>query len=73
MANNSENSSLTANESQTSMTESINMSKGVHSTPVANKKTDDNDMSKIMEMLNKLDIKFDELKEQNSCLLYTSC
>ena len=65
MANNSENSSLTANESQTSMTESLIMSEGVHSTPVANKKTDDNDMIKMMQMLlnekfSKLYMKFDE-------------
>ena len=63
MANLNENISIT--DSQNSITESLIMSEGVHSTPVTNKKTDDNDMIKIMQMLlnekfNKLDMKFDE-------------
>ena len=71
MANNSDNSSLTANESQTSMTESKIMSEEtVHSTPVISKRTEENDIVKIMQTLfeiqnNKFDEKFNELKEQN--------
>ena len=57
-----------ANNSEMSITESQVMSEGYQSMPVPTKRTDDNDMSKIMQMLNKLDMKFDELKEQNSDL-----
>ena len=76
MANDNENISLTVNESQTSMTESKMMSEGVHSTPVTSKKTEDNEMIKMMKLLfneqksdireiqSNLNIKLDEVKNE---------
>ena len=72
MANSNENISLTVNESQMSMTESQITSEGmIHSTPVPTKRTEDNEIMRMMQMLfniqnNKFDEKFNELKEQNN-------
>ena len=61
MANDNENISLTVNESQTSRTESKLMSEGiVHSTPVTSKRTEENEIVKMMQTLfNIQNAKFD--------------
>ena len=70
MADNKENVSITdsANDSQTSVTESQIMSESVHSTPVPTKRTDENEIVKMMQTLfNIQNAKFDEkFNEQKS-------
>ena len=62
-----------ANSSEISITESQIMSEGDQSTPIVNKRTEENEIVKIMQTLfeiqnYKFDEKFNELKEQNSDL-----
>ena len=58
-----------ANSSEICITESQIMSEGDQSTPIVNKRTEENEIVKIMQTLfeiqnNKFDEKFNELKEQ---------